>query len=397
MAKVLKKLDEVIGQVNIVKWFQSCIDRDKLPQVIMMTGPTGIGKTSIAKIVACEIAYMGMSPAKLEEGKKAVIDENKSTDCVRLYNMSNLKSQEAVQEVKSDLNIGFSSTGRKVIIMDEAHGMSDEAQDSLLVAFEALQLQVYIIVCSTELESFRDAFVGRCILRRLSNLSYTEMTKLLRKRIADNELKFEMQLPMVYSLISVYTGKEPRRALNLLDSFDHGHTVTTEELQTFINVYEGKQLVVLVDYLYQGGVMQGLDFIQDMDISQTFITTLLELVRVAQGGRATVIDRDSTLHLQEVTVNDNCRKLIGFAINCSTDSRLTRSKVCGYFLRWCRFGDEKVRPSRPVRLDNDKVRMDDLNLMSGMSEKKTPIVGNTMDADRPMTLEQLLSGSEVIG
>lgn len=392
MAKTVLGLDEIIGQANIVKWFRNCVERDKLPQVIMLTGPTGIGKTSIAKIVACEIAYMN-SKGQLDEAKRAVIEENKSTDCVKLYNMSNLKSQEAVAEVKADLNIGFSSTGRKVIIMDEAHGMSDEAQDSLLTAFESLQLQVYVIVCSTELETFRDAFVGRCILRRLTNLSQADMTKLLRKRISDNQLKFEMPLPILYSLISVYTGREPRRALNLLDSFEPGSLVTTEELQTFINVYEGKQLLALIDCLYHADALRGIEFIQDMEVGGTFVSTLIDLVRISQGGRATVIDKNSVLHLQELVMTDNARRLIGFAINCSTDNRLTRNKVSGYFLRWCKSGgnDQNV----PVKMSAGAVHMDDMKHMSGLLEKDVPVVGNDI-AEQATTLEQLLASCEVI-
>jgi DNA polymerase III gamma/tau subunit len=393
MADKLKELNQVIGQQNIVKWFASCIERDKMPQVIMLQGPAGIGKTSIAKIVACEIAYMN-SPDKMADAKHTVIDESKSTDAVRLYNMSNLKSQEAVTEVKSDLTVGFSSTGRKVIIMDEAHGMSDEAQDSLLTTFESLQMQVYIIICSTELESFRDAFLSRCVLRRLKNLSQTEMRTFLKRRIEENNLKFELSLPMVYTLISSYTGREPRRAINLLDSFEEGSTVTVAELETFFNVYEGKQLMTLIRYLYSGDILLGLEFIADMDISSTFQSTLLELLRVAENGQSTLLTADAVLHLRSLVDNNGINNLLGFVIDCTTHGRTTRSAVSGYFLKWCSKSNEIF--TKPERAYPDRVQMEDLQLMNGMLEERE-VHANSVQSDvTAKSLEMLLSESDVL-
>lgn len=391
MAEKLMSLDQVIGQKNIVKWFKSCIQRDGLPQVIMLQGPTGIGKTSIAKIVACEIACMN-SPEKLESVKKAVIEESKSTDCVRLYNMSNLKSQEAVAEVKSDLNIGFSSTGRKVIIMDEAHGMSDEAQDSLLTTFENLQTQVYVIVCSTELDSFRDAFLGRCVLRRLSNLRKGEMQQFLKTRIEQNGLKFQLPMPMVYTLISNYTGREPRRAINLLDSFEQGSTVSNEELETFFNVFEGQALLTLIGYLYSGNILLGLEFISDMELGNTFQGTLLNLLQVAQNGQTSIISRDATLHLRALVDDNGINPLLGFTIDCTTHSRLTRNMISGYFLKWCTRADEIFNP--PDKTYKDEVQLQDLKLMSTMIDKKETVYTNTTVAGP--TLEMLMSDGEII-
>lgn len=393
MAEKLKELDQVIGQQNIVKWFASCIKRDKMPQVIMLQGPAGIGKTSIAKIVACEVAYMN-SPEKLSDAKHLVIDESKSTDCVRLYNMSNLKSQEAVTEVKSDLTIGFSSTGRKVIIMDEAHGMSDEAQDSLLTTFESLQAQVYIIICSTELESFRDAFLSRCVLRRLKNLSQTEMKAFLKRRIEENNLKFELSLPMVYTLISSYTGREPRRAINLLDSFEEGSTVTVAELETFFNVYEGKQLMTLIGYLYAGDILLGLEFIADMDLSATFQSTLLELLRVAENGQSTLLTSDAVLHLRSLVDRNGINNLLGFAIDCTTHGRITRSAVSGYFLKWC--SKSNIIFNKPERSYPDKVRLDDMRLMNDMLEDREVHANSGQSDVAAKSLEMLLSESDTL-
>ena len=394
MAKQLYTLNDVIGQTNIVKWFKSCVSRDKLPQVIMMQGPAGIGKTSIAKIVACEIACIN-KPDHLDECKKAVIGESKSTDCVSLYNMSNLKSQEAVTQVKSDLAVGFSSTGRKVVIMDEAHGMSDDAQDSLLVQFESLPVNVYVIVCTTEIESFRDAFLSRCVLRRLTSLNKTEMRTFISNRIKERNLTFELGLNMVYALIANYTGREPRRAINLIDSFEENSRITTDELNSFFNVYEGRETIQLVSYLYDANILKGLEYISDMSIGSTFGSTLLEVLRVMQGGESILLQRDDVLYLRDLAAKVDIMNLIGFCVDCTTKSKLSRNNIAGYFLKWC-IKKENYQQVPPAKQFEDSTHTEDLGLMREMIEVKQSMPSSSDAEIKGMSLEDMLAAAEVI-
>ena len=160
----LYNFDDIAGHNNTKEWLKSKLVQDKVPQVLLFCGKPGIGKTSVAKILACELACID-NPEMLRKTKEAVIGEDKSTDNVKLYNMSTLKKDEEVANVKADLCLGFSTTSRKVIIMDEAHGMSEQAQDSLLTSFENLEQGVYIIICTTDITRLRDAFKSRCIIR----------------------------------------------------------------------------------------------------------------------------------------------------------------------------------------------------------------------------------------
>lgn len=369
--KLCRDLKDIKGHKQIVKWFEACIKNDNLPQVILIDGVPGIGKSSIAKIVACEIACKD-NPGKLQEYKDSVIDNDKSMPGVRLYNMSNLKSADAVKEVKADLSFGVSQLSRKVIIMDEAHGMTQEQQDSLLVSFESLQLGIYIIICTTDASSLGEAFMSRCIRRRLNGLTEPEIHTLIRERIHDNKLKFDLNLNFVIKIIASYTGNEPRRAINLLDSFKPDTLVTKEELETFVNIYEGKDIIILADYLYSGNILNGLKFIKDMDMTNTFISTLLEVVRIAYGDISVLLGREDSIRLEEITKSDGGFRLLEFAADCSSKGRITRNLISGFFLKHC---NKSSLSQTPVRTSEATTKYKDLELMNVMLDSKLKATG----------------------
>lgn len=369
--KLCRDLKDIKGHKQIVKWFESCIKNDNLPQVILIDGVPGIGKSSIAKIVACEIACKD-NPDKLQEYKDSVIDNDKSMPGVRLYNMSNLKSADAVKEVKADLSFGVSQLSRKVIIMDEAHGMTQEQQDSLLVSFESLQLGIYIIICTTDASSLGEAFMSRCIRRRLNGLTEPDIHTLIRERIHDNKLKFDLNLNFVIKIIASYTGNEPRRAINLLDSFKPNTLVTKEELETFVNIYEGKDIIILAEYLYSGNILNGLKFIKDMDMTNTFISTLLEVVRIAYGDISVLLGREDSIRLEEITKSDGGFRLLEFAADCSSKGRITRNLISGFFLKHC---NKSSLSQTPVRTSEATTKYKDLELMNVMLDSKLKATG----------------------
>ena len=81
--------------------------------------------------------------------------------------------------------------------------------------------------------------------------------------------------------------------------------VSTADLETFFNVYEGKQVINLVKYLYTNEILLGLDMINKMQISQSFQFTLLEVVRVALEGHSHLIDMEKRLAELEATMEAN--------------------------------------------------------------------------------------------
>lgn len=134
MPKKPTSFEDIVGHKNLVEFLKGHLKNGTLPQFLIFEGDEGLGKSSLAKILALEL--MGRDPMVSQR----VIQENKSTESVLLYNMSVNGGKDTAKEVEANLGLGLSGLERKVIILDEAHAMSDAAQDVFLVSTEYLPM-----------------------------------------------------------------------------------------------------------------------------------------------------------------------------------------------------------------------------------------------------------------
>lgn len=377
--------EQIIGQTNTKEWVMAKLEQDKIPHILAFIGQPGIGKTSMAKVLACELACKD-NPERIGEIKEKVIGNDTSTDCVKLYNMSNIKSDEEVLNVRNDLTLGLSSTGRKVIILDEAHGMSDAAQDSLLTRFEAIDDDVYVIICSTEIGRFKDAFRSRCIVRHFARPTNGEVRKLAMQYIEENRITFSIPINMALTFILSSCNNEPRRVLNLLGALDNTKTVTKEDLMAFNVAADDKEYYRLIWYLYNNNIVDGLNFISEIgkEFSKEAVSLYLEMVKVGLGSQSPLLSREVSNNLTMLIEDRGIDKLLKFTTAICAERYPTKNFVSGIFLRLC-----GVLKEAPARVED--MHLSDTKVMNNTEQEITPEISQGGSA---LSLEQLFAQSQ---
>ncbi len=193
-------LDEFIGQNDIIgedKFLRRMIDGDNLPSMILF-GPPGTGKTTLAQIVANST---GSHFEKLNAVSAGIADIRKIV--------------EAAQE-----RLGFYRQ-RTIVFIDEIHRFNKGQQDVLLPYVE--DGRIILIGATTENPYFEvnAALLSRMRVIRLKSLGVAELVEIMEQAIADHERglgKFNLVYDQeTLSIIADLSGGDARVALNILE------------------------------------------------------------------------------------------------------------------------------------------------------------------------------------
>ena len=212
---------EVVGQPAIVKTLQNSIRRGRIAHAILFSGVRGVGKTTLARIMAKAINCQGgtAEPPCNECPSCREINAGSALDLYEIDGASNRGIQE-IRELKEKIRFLPTSSSHKIIIIDEVHMLTTEAFNALLKTLEEPPAHVYFMFATTELHKIPITILSRCQQYELKRISAADLTAHFSKLAAAEGVTIE---PAALALIVREAEGSVRDGLSLLDQvFSYG-------------------------------------------------------------------------------------------------------------------------------------------------------------------------------
>ena len=277
--------DQLIGQEVVSETITNSIKLNKVPNAYLFTGIRGVGKTTIARIVAKSLNCLN--------GIGNICTDNLCESCESITNSRHIDvleqdaaSKTSVDDVRDLIEFsryGPTSAKYKIFIIDEVHMLSKQAFNALLKTLEEPPEYLKFIFATTEIKKIPITVVSRCQRFDLSRIKSTELFEFLKK-IKDKE-KGKVSDEALKLIVKISEGSV-RDALSLLDrallSLDDDKELDLDTAQKIFGYFDKSQLIDLFELIIKGEETKVIEIyrkIYDQGIEpKIFINDFLELV-----------------------------------------------------------------------------------------------------------------------
>ena len=158
-----QNFEEVIGQHHITKTLQNAIVNDRVAHAFLFAGARGVGKTSMARILAKALdCQEGTKPVPCNRCENCrEISSGNSMDVLEIDGASNRGINE-IRELRENVKYAPAKSAFKIFIIDEVHMLTPEAFNALLKTLEEPPPRVIFILATTEPHKIPLTILSRC-------------------------------------------------------------------------------------------------------------------------------------------------------------------------------------------------------------------------------------------
>lgn len=187
-----KTFREMAGQNHVLKALVNALDHDRLHHAYLFTGTRGVGKTTIARILAkCLNCESGVSSEPCGQCQNCVaISEGRFVDLIEVDAASRTKVEDT-RELLDNVQYSPSQGRYKVYLIDEVHMLSTSSFNALLKTLEEPPPHVKFLLATTDPQKIPATILSRCLQFSLKNLTPERVVDYLKSILEKEMITFD--------------------------------------------------------------------------------------------------------------------------------------------------------------------------------------------------------------
>ena len=357
-----KTFADLVGQEHVVKALKNALDKGRLHHAYLLTGTRGVGKTTIARILAkslnCENAHNGEPCGACESCTQ--IDAGRYVDLLEIDAASNT-GIDNIREVLENAQYAPTVGKYKVYIIDEVHMLSKSAFNAMLKTLEEPPEHVKFILATTDPHKVPITVLSRCLQFVLRNMTTQQVAEHLAHVLAEEQIPFETA---ALQLLGRAAMGSMRDALSLLDqaiAMGSGN-VTEQDVRQMIGAVDKRYLYELLQYIVNQDGEALLEKAQEMaaraigfDSALSELAVLLQrlaLLKTVPTALAEDAEYDTLSRLAQYLSGEQIQLYYQCAIHGKQDLSLAPDEYAGFVMTLLRMLAFTPVAAKPYDIDD---------------------------------------------